>query len=401
MKNFISQRALNTPASAVRKLVPLSDSAKKRGIKVYHVNIGQPDLPTPPAILRTIKNFDKKTLEYAPSPGLAETRAAWQKFYKDKGISFNTEDIFVTNGGSEGLIFAFAAIADPGDEIIVFDPFYTSYAIIAAMNNIVLKPVLTHARDGFHLPAKSVIEKAISKKTRGIVVCNPNNPTGTLYTDKEVKMLAEIALKHNLFIISDETYQEIVFDGKRVLPFASFKKLSNQLIITDSVSKRFNSCGARIGCFISQNKDLMKAVLRFAQSRLCVATVEQLAVVPMLENFKSYTHKIKKVYEKRRNTVMAELKKIPKVTFVPPEGAFYIMPKLPVKDSDDFAQYLLTDFSDKGETVMVAPAGGFYATKNLGKDEIRIAYVLEEKKLKRAMELLGLALNQYNKGSSL
>ncbi|MBI3379615.1 pyridoxal phosphate-dependent aminotransferase [Candidatus Gottesmanbacteria bacterium] len=393
----ISQRALNTPASAVRKLVPLADAAKKRGIKVYHVNIGQPDLPTPKKIISKIKNFKAETLEYAPSPGLLETRMAWQKFYKDKGINFEVEDLFVTNGGSEALIFAFAAIADPGDEIIVFDPFYTSYAIIAAMNNIVLKPVLTKAADGFHLPVQSVIENAISRRTKGIVICNPNNPTGTLYTDNEVETLINISIKHNLYIISDETYQEIVFDGKRVLPFASFPKIRNQLIITDSVSKRFNSCGARIGSFVSRNKDLMRAVLRFAQSRLCVATVEQLAVIPLLNDYKSYTEKIRDVYAKRRNTVMTELKKIPGISFIPPEGAFYIMPKLPILDSDDFATFLLTKFSDHGETVMVAPASGFYATAGLGKDEIRIAYVLEEKKLRRAMDLLGLAIKKYNK----
>lgn len=393
----ISRRAIDTPASAVRKLVPLADAAKKRGIKVYHVNIGQPDLPTPSQILETFKKFDKNTLEYAPSPGLPETRAAWQKFYKDKGLNFATEDIFVTAGGSEGLVFAFYATSDPGDELIVFEPFYTSYAIIAAMGNITLRPVKTSVSDGFHLPIRSIIEKAITKKTRGIVICNPNNPTGTLYTDKEVKMLVDIALKHNLFIISDETYQEIVFDGKKVLPFASFEKLANQLIIADSVSKRFNSCGARIGCFVSKNKDLMKAVLRFAQSRLCVATVDQLAVVSMLNNYKNYTEKIKKIYEKRRNVVMNELKKISGVSFVPPEGAFYLMPKLPIQNSDNFAEYLLNDFSDHGETVMVAPATGFYATFGLGLDEIRIAYVLEEKKLKRAIELLGLALKKYNK----
>lgn len=398
MKNIsLSDRAINTPASAVRKLVPLSDAAKKKGIEVYHVNIGQPDLPTPKEILRTIHHFDKPILEYAPSPGLPQTRAAWQKFYKDKNLNFAVEDIIVTNGGSEGLIFAFNAIADPGDEIIVFEPFYTSYAIIAAMGNIKLTPVKTFVKDGFHLPAKSLIEKAINKKTRGIVICNPNNPTGTLYTAKEVEMIVEIAVKHNLFIISDETYQEIVFDGKKVLPFAGFGKLQDLLIIADSVSKRFNSCGARIGCIVSRNQDLMKCVLRFAQSRLCVSTVDQLAVVPMLYNYKPYTDKIKIIYEKRRDAVVDSLRGIPGVHFIPSEGAFYLMPQIPVSDSDSFARYLLTDFSDHGETVMIAPATGFYASSGMGRDEIRIAYVLEEQKLKRSMELLGLALSRYNK----
>lgn len=397
MKNVsISSRALHTPASAIRKLVPLADAAKKRGIKVYHVNIGQPDLPTPKEVVRKIKDFKEEILEYAPSTGIKETVEAWQKFYSDKDIKFDGSDILVTSGGSEGLIFAFLAIADPGEELLVFEPFYTSYAIIAAMGNIRLKPVRTKVEDGFHLPPKAVIEKAITRKTRGIVVCNPNNPTGTLYTPAEVKMLAEIALKHNLFIISDETYQEIVFDGKKVLPFATFSKLSKQLVIADSVSKRFNSCGARIGCVVSRNKEVMQAILRFAQGRLSVATVEQLAFIPMLEHHKAYTDKIKKIYQNRRDTVVRALKKIPDVTTISPEGAFYIIPKIPVSDSDDFAIYLLNEFSHKGETVMIAPASGFYATPGLGKDEIRIAYVLEERKLERAMELLGMALKRYN-----
>ncbi len=396
-KVSISSRALHTPSSAVRKLVPLSDKAKEKGLKVYHVNIGQPDLPTPEPILNKIRHFDQPTLEYAPSSGMEETKEAWQKFYRDKGFSYDSKDIIITSGGSEGLIFAFFSIADPGDEIIIFEPFYTSYSIISAMGNIKIKAIQTRVENGFHLPHRSLIEKSITSKTKGIVICNPNNPTGTLYSDEEIKMITAIALKYNLFIISDETYQEIVFDGKKVLPFASFHKLSQQLIIADSVSKRFNSCGARVGCLVSRNKDVMQGVLRFAMSRLSVATVDQLALTPLLRNYKSYTDKIKKIYEKRRNVVLKELKKIPGVSVVPSEGAFYIMPKIPVRDSDDFASYLLTSFSDKGETVMVAPATGFYATPGLGKDEIRIAYVLEEKKLRRAVELLGLALKRYNK----
>lgn len=395
-KVSISKRAAATPASAIRKLVPFADEAKKRGIKVYHVNIGDPDLPTPSAVLKNIKEFKEPTLKYAPSTGMKEAIEGWQKFYQNKGHKFETKDIIITSGGSEGLIFAFFTITDPQDEIIVFEPFYTSYAIIAAMGNIRLTPVRTCVEDGFHLPSRQVIEKAITSKTRGIVVCNPNNPTGTLYTPDEVKMVSDIALKHNLFIISDETYQEIVFDGKKVLPFASFKKLSQQLIITDSVSKRFNSCGARVGCVVSKNKEVMQVVLRFAQSRLSVATVEQLALVPMLSNHKAYVEKIRKIYQSRRDTVVRELKKIPGVTAVKPEGAFYIIPKLPIDDSDKFAIFLLNDFSDKKETVMVAPATGFYATPGLGKKEIRIAYVLEEKKLERAMELLGMAIERYN-----
>src|SRR3989344_8667793 len=392
----ISQRAHNAPASAIRKLVPFADEAKKRGIKVYHLNIGQPDLPTPGPIMDYIRHFPGKTLEYAPSTGMPETVAAWAKFFESKNFPFVREDIIVTSGGSEGIIFAFLAICDPGDEIIVFEPFYTSYAIIAAMGNIVLKPVRTFARDGFHLPDKKTIEKAINKKTRAIILCNPNNPTGTLYTDKETKMLVELAKKHNLFIISDETYQEIVFDNSKVLPFCSFKQILPQLIIADSVSKRFNSCGARVGCVVSKNKEIMAAILKFAQSRLSVATIEQLAVVPLLQNHKQYVSEIRKNYQSRRDTVVRQLGRIPGVTFKTPQGAFYLIPSLPIDDSDSFAKFLLEKFSDKKETVMVAPATGFYATPGLGKKEIRIAYVLDEKKLVRAIELLHLALKAFN-----
>lgn len=391
----ISSRAAHTPASAIRKLVPLADNAKKRGISVYHVNIGQPDLPTPKEILSSISNFHEPTLEYAPSTGLAVVQDAWKSFYNSKGYGLTSQDIIVTSGGSEGLVFAFLTVADPGDEIIVFEPFYTSYAIMAAMGNVKFRPVKTRVEDGYHLPPKAVIEKSINKKTRAIIVCNPNNPTGTLYTPQEVKILASIALEHNLFLISDETYQEIVFDGKKVLPFVSFKDLLQKLIIVDSVSKRFNACGARVGCVASKNGQVMQAILRFAQSRLSVATVEQLSVVGLLKNYRTYVSGIRSEYENRRNAVVSALHKIDGVTFVPPEGAFYIMPKIPVKNSDDFAAYLLNDFEDRKETVMVAPATGFYVTPGLGKNEIRIAYVLNEKKIARAMELLGLALDRF------
>ncbi|OGG02769.1 hypothetical protein A2W14_06605 [Candidatus Gottesmanbacteria bacterium RBG_16_37_8] len=396
-KAKISRRALNAPASAIRKLVPFADQAKKKGIKVYHVNIGQPDLPTPEKIMNFIRNFPHQTLEYAPSNGMAESVSAWALFYKNKGGPYREDDIIVTSGGSEALVFAFFAVTDPGDEIIVFEPFYTSYAIIAAMANINLRAITTHVEDGFHLPDKKVIEKAVNKKTKAIILCNPNNPTGTLYTKEEVKMLVNLALKYNLFIISDEPYQEIVFDGKSVLPFSSFKELLPQLIVTDSVSKRFNSCGARVGCIASKNRQVMAASLKFGQARLSVATVDQLALVPLLTDHKSYVANVRKIYQKRRDVVVKELAKIPDVSFKIPQGAFYLIPSLPVTDSDDFARFLLEKFHDNGETVMVAPAAGFYKTEGLGKKEIRIAYVLEEKKLVRAIELLKLALNKFNR----
>lgn len=393
----ISQRAENTPSSAVRKLVPLANEAKKKGIKIYHINIGQPDIKTPQEIVDYFHTLKREVLEYAPSTGMSETVEAWKEFYKKKRFNFEERDILITSGGGEGLTFVFFAVADPGEELLVVEPFYTSYAIAAAMGNIVLKPITTRQESGFHLPKEKEIEKLISKKTKGIIICNPNNPSGTVYKDQEVRMLVKIALKHNLFIISDETYQEIVFEEKKVLPFASFKELENNLIIVDSVSKRFNACGARVGCIVSKNKDVMSSILRFAQGRLSVATVEQLAVTKLLKNHEEYVEKVRKIYKKRRDVVMEELRKIEGVKFMPSEGAFYLIPKIPVSDSEDFAKYLLTDFSDNGETVMVSPAGGFYVTPGFGKDEIRIAYVLEEKKMKRAIQLLGLALKKYNK----
>jgi aspartate aminotransferase len=393
----ISQRAKNTPASAIRKLVPLAEKAKEKGIKVYHLNIGQPDLPTPQEVLDYIHNFTQKTLQYAPSAGIKEAVLSWQKFYADKGMSFEQKDIVVTAGGSEALLFAFMTVCDPGDEILIFEPFYTSYSILTAMGNISFRPILTTNQNGYHLPDAKTIEKAITKKTKAIIICNPNNPTGTLYTEEEVQTITSVVKKYNLFLISDETYQEIVFDGKKVIPFAKDQEIAQNLIICDSVSKRFNSCGARVGCVVSQNQEFMSAVLRLGQGRLSVATVEQLAFIALLQNHKNYTDSIKKVYQSRRDVVVEGLKKIPGATFKVPEGAFYIMPKLPIDDSDRFAEFLLNDFSDNKETVMIAPATGFYSTPGLGKDEIRIAYVLDEESLKRSIELLGLAIRKYNR----
>lgn len=393
----ISRRAKNTPPSATRKLVPLANEARARGITIYYTHIGQPDLTTPTEILDGFRNLSFPTLKYAPSSGMPETVAAWQTYYRKKGISFDKQQIVVTSGGAEGLIFAFFAICDPGDELLVFEPFYTSYATIAAMGNINLHPVMTTFENGFHLPTEKEIVKAINPKTRGIVLCNPNNPTGTLYGKEETMMLAKIAQKHNLFIISDETYQEIVFDGKRVVPFSTISGISDRLIIVDSVSKRLNACGARVGSVASHNDDIMAAVLRFAQGRLSVATVDQLAVIPMLVEHEAYIRDITAVYQRRRDTLLRCVRNIPGASVFTPEGAFYMIVRLPIDDSDAFARFLLTDFADSGETVMVAPATGFYATSGKGKNEIRLAYVLEEKKLERAMELLGKAIKEYNK----
>ena len=404
----ISKRAEEAQFSPIRKFVPFLEKAKKRGVEVFELHIGQPDLETPKEILKEIKNFKGKILSYTNSIGIEEVRKAWQKYYKDVGINFDTPEIIVTTGGSEAIFFAFATICNPGQEIIVFEPFYTNYNGYASIAGIKLVPVRTFAKNGFHLPSQKEIEKKINKKTRGILICNPNNPTGTVYKKEELKMLAEIAKKRDLFILSDEVYREFVYDGEKHYSMMDFPEIQDRVILLDSVSKRFSACGARIGCLASKNKKVIEGATKFAQARLSSPMVEQSAVIPLLKNSKKYTQKIVREYKRRRDTVFEALQKIPGIFCLKPKGAFYIIVKLPIKprsrdaslrgkDSDDFAKWLLTKFSFRGKTVMVASASGFYATKGLGKDEIRIAFVLSSKKLKEAMEIFKKGLEQYIK----
>jgi len=393
----LSKRAIKAQFSPIRKFVPFLEKVKKEGIEVFELHIGQPDLETPKEILREIKNFKGKILSYTNSLGIEELRKAWQKYYRDFGIDFEISEIVVTTGGSEAILFAFLSICDPGEEIIVFEPFYTNYLSYASMAGIKLKPVTTFAKNGFHLPERKEILKQIGKKTKGILICNPNNPTGTVYKKEELEMLAQIAKAKNLFILSDETYREFVYDGQKHYSMANFPEIKERVILLDSISKRFNACGARIGCVASKNKNLIEGVTKFAQGRLSPPMLEQLAVIPLLKNSKKYTQKIVKEYKKRRDTVFKALQKIPGVFCLKPKGAFYIIVKLPIEDSDDFAKWLLTEFSFERKTVMVAPASGFYVTKGLGKDEIRIAFVLSSEKLKEAMEILKMGLKEYKK----
>jgi len=404
----ISKRAEEAQFSPIRKFVPFLEKAKKRGVEVFELHIGQPDLETPKEILREIKNFKGKILSYTNSIGIEEVRKAWQKYYKDVGINLDTSEIIVTTGGSEAIFFAFATICNPGQEIIVFEPFYTNYNGYASVAGIKLVPLRTLAKTGFHLPSKKEIEKKINKKTRGILICNPNNPTGTVYKKEELKMLAEIAKKRDLFILSDEVYREFVYDGEKHYSMMDFPEIQDRVILLDSISKRFSACGARIGCLASKNKKVIEGATKFAQARLSSPMVEQSAVIPLLKNSKKYTQKIVREYKRRRDTVFEALQKIPGIFCLKPKGAFYIIVKLPIKprsrdaslrgkDSDDFAKWLLTKFSFRGKTVMVASASGFYATKGLGKDEIRIAFVLSSKKLKEAMEIFKKGLEQYIK----
>lgn len=391
----ISRRAASVPSSPIRKLTAFADEAKAKGIKIYHLNVGQPDLPSPREFYDGLKKYSEKTVAYAPANGRKELLEGWKKFYNKKGFSFDINNIVITSGGAEAIIFALLALCDDGDEVIVFEPFYTSYAMFAAMLGVKLVPVTLSIHNGFHIGSEIEIEKKISPKTKAIMICNPNNPTGTVYEKEELDRLVNVVRKHNLFLLSDETYQEIVFDKKHVVSFSRYPEIKDHLVIVDSLSKRLNICGARLGCIASCNTDVMKSVTLFAQARLSAGTIEQAAVAPLFLESESYIQETVREWEKRRDAINSGLSKITGVVFRKPEGAFYVIAGLPLEDADDFAKYLLTDFSDHGETVMVAPASGFYRTPGLGKNEIRIAYVLSPKKLERAMELLGLAIVAY------
>ncbi len=393
----ISNRAERAQFSPIRKFVPYMQEVEKRGIEIYKLHIGQPDLETPKEILKKIKNFKGKVLTYTPSTGIPETKTAWQEYYKKMGISFDVSELIVTTGGSEAIFLAFTAICNSGDEIIVFEPFYTNYNGYASMAEVKLVPLKTYAKNGFHLPKKKEIEKKISKKTKAILICNPSNPTGTVYTRKELKMIAEIAEKYNLFILSDEVYREFVYDKEKHYSMTSFSGISDKVVLLDSVSKRFSACGLRIGCLASKNKEIIMGVTKFVQARLSSPMLEQLAVIPLLNNSQEYTKKIVVDYKKRRDIVFEALNKIPGVICLKPKGALYVVVKLPIKDSNHFTKWLLTEFSSGGKTVMVAPASGFYATKGLGNDEIRIAFVLSSTKLKEAMDIFRLGLAEYRK----
>ncbi|MFQ6003641.1 MAG: pyridoxal phosphate-dependent aminotransferase, partial [Candidatus Zixiibacteriota bacterium] len=383
----ISQRAKDMPPSPIRKLVPLADAAKKRGIKIYHLNIGQPDIPTPPEFMNAIRNYDKKVLEYGNSKGDHNYIAGLVQYYKRRGIDVEEKDIQITTGGSEAIIFAMICVANMGEEIMVFEPFYTNYNGFAMMADVKLVPITLQAENGFHLPSREEIEKMVTFKTRAILICSPNNPTGTVYTQKEMKMIAEICKTHNLFVLSDEVYREFIYEEKHT-SIMNIDGIQDRAVLLDSISKRYSACGARIGCLVSKNEEIMDSALRLGQARLCSPSIEQFGATSALKIKDEYFEKMAAEYKKRRDTVYDELMKIPGVVCQKPSGAFYIMAKLPVKDSEDFARWMLTDFSLDGETTMIAPGPGFYATPGKGQDEARIAYVLNVGDLRKAMRIL-------------
>ncbi len=390
-----SNRIQKMHYSSIRKLAPFAETAKKKGIQVYHLNIGQPDIETPSTFMEGINNYHDNVLKYAQSQGIDETINSFRKYYKEWNIDFDYNELLITNGGSEAISLALTAIADDGDEIITPEPFYTNYSGFAQVVGVNVVPFLTKAENGFHLPPKEEIIKHINHKTRAIMISNPGNPTGVVYTEEEIRMLADIAKEHDIFLISDEVYREFVYDDLKYTSALYMEDAQDRIILVDSISKRYSACGARIGLVASKNKELIAQILKICQARLCVPTIEQLATSNLVNTPKDYFVKVKAEYETRRNILFEKLSQIPGVTCEKPTGAFYVMVKLPIKDSEDFAKWMLTEFNHNNKTVMFAPAEGFYATEGLGKDEIRISYCLNTEALKDAMDIFALGLEKY------
>ncbi len=390
-----SNRIQKMHYSSIRKLAPFAETAKKKGIQVYHLNIGQPDIETPSTFMEGINNYHDNVLKYAQSQGIDETINSFRKYYKEWNIDFDYNELLITNGGSEAISLALTAIADDGDEIITPEPFYTNYSGFAQVVGVNVVPFLTKAENGFHLPPKEEIIKHINHKTRAIMISNPGNPTGVVYTEEEIRMLADIAKEHDIFLISDEVYREFVYDDLKYTSALYMEDAQDRIILVDSISKRYSACGARIGLVASKNKELIAQILKICQARLCVPTIEQLATANLVNTPKDYFIKVKAEYETRRNILFEKLSQISGVTCEKPTGAFYVMVKLPIKDSEDFAKWMLTEFNHNNKTVMFAPAEGFYATEGLGKDEIRISYCLNTEALKDAMDIFALGLEKY------
>ena len=391
-----SERLSSMQESPIRKLAPFATAAKAEGVKVYHLNIGQPDIITPKGFFDKVKSFDNKVLEYAGSQGIPELIEAIRKYYTTYNMDFAKEDIIITNGGSEALLFSFMAVCDPGDNILVPEPFYTNYNGFSQCLNIKVKSVTTRAEEGFHLPSKEEIIAKIDDKTSAILVVNPGNPTGCVYTKEEVQMLADIAKEKDLWLIADEVYREFVYEGLEYTSFGNIKEVEDRVVIIDSVSKRYSACGARIGSIACKNKKFMAEVMKVCQGRLCVATLEQVGAAALYETPTSYFKEVNDEYRRRRDTLYDELMKAEGVICEKPMGAFYIVAKLPVENAEDFVAWTLKEFRRDGETVMCTPAEGFYSTPGLGKNEVRLAYVLKEEDLKRAGQLLREALEEYN-----
>jgi len=384
------------PESPIRKLVPFADEAKKKGRIVYHLNIGQPDIKTPDNVMDKIRNIDLKVIEYSHSAGILSYRKKLVEYYNSVGIEgLTSDDIIVTTGGSEAIIFAILTCLDPGDEIITPEPFYANYNGFANLSGAVIKPITSSIANGFALPAVSEFEKCITPKTKAILICNPNNPTGYLYSKEELETLKEIVKKHDLYLFSDEVYREFCYDGAEHFSALNLKGIEENVVMLDSVSKRYSACGVRIGCVISRNKELMSAILKFGQARLSPPTFGQIASEEAINTPKEYFEEVLEEYVKRRDIVVKAINNMEGCFCPNPKGAFYAVAKLPIDNSDKFCKWLLEDFEYNNQTVMLAPATGFYSTKGLGKDEVRISYVLNEESLINSMKCLEEAIKVY------
>jgi aspartate aminotransferase len=391
----ISNKGTIMPESPIRKLVPFAENAKKLGKKVYHLNIGQPDIKTPKIALEAINNFSDNVVEYSHSAGIESYRKGLASYYRELGINLDYNDLMVTTGGSEALLFALNSCLDSGDEIIIPEPFYANYNGFSISSGVKVKPIATSINDGFALPGIEEFEKLITSKTKAILICNPGNPTGYLYSSNELETLRDIIIKHDLFLIADEVYREFTYDGYQHHSVLNIEGLEQNAIVIDSTSKRYSMCGIRVGCILSKNKEVMSTALKFAQARLSPPTFGQIAGEAALGTSKSYFKEVIFEYISRRDVLIEGLNKIPGIICPKPKGAFYAMAQLPIDDADIFAQWLLEDFDVNGETIMLAPAAGFYATSNTGVNQVRIAYVLDKKSLKSAINILAKALDVY------
>ena len=393
----ISNKGNLMPESPIRKLVPYAEKAKKKGIKVFHLNIGQPDIETPKSALKAVKNADIKVLAYSKSEGDLNLREKISDYYGRHNVEISSSDIIITSGASEALLFTIGSIMDSMDEIIIPEPFYANYNGFSAANGVNIVPVSSSIDDNFSLPKIDDFESLISSKTKAILICNPNNPTGYVYSESEIKRLIEIVKKHDLYLIADEVYREFTYDGVNHTSIMEFNDIYQNAIVIDSVSKRYSMCGARIGCIVSKNREFMNTAMKFAQARLSPPTLAQIASTAAMDTGKDYFDKILKEYNKRRIILVNGLKKIPGVKVSEPKGAFYCIAELPVNDSEDFAKWLLENYDLDKKTIMIAPAGGFYSTPNSGKNQVRIAYVLNENDLKTSIEILRTGLIEYCK----
>lgn len=392
----ISNRAQQAPASPIRRLIPFAEEAAKKGKKIYYLNIGQPDIPTPAVYFEYAEMYKPKVVAYTHSAGLLELREAFTEYYKKFDVHVSSSQIIVTNGGSEAVLFAMAVVADPDDEILVLEPFYANYAGFAAQLGIKLVPVRTYPEDGYSVPRKEAFLEKIGPRTKAIIFSNPCNPTGAVYDEYQLQIIADVALEKNLCVISDEVYREFTFDGYKAISMMTFDRIIDKTIVVDSISKRYSACGARIGTFLTKNREYYQAALKFAQARLCPSMTSQYATIGLLKLNDDYTEAIREEYRKRRDAVYEELKKIEGAVFKKPHGAFYVSVKLPVDNSEEFVKFMLSDFEVEGKTTMVAPLDGFYATPNAGLNEIRIAYVLDQEKLRDAVKILALGLKAYS-----